>query len=747
MNFGRAVAVLLICTHSIGAQQWTEEELINRAQGFLETDLLSHLTQVSTLVAAEADAGHAIAGMIHGDHREYLLKVERLLEQLTDPRWAKREQAERALIEIGGHAGQMLRQRQEIAPLLEERIRCARIIEEINDRGTERELRQTDILRGLVLTALYMQSDERLTRGLLSALGHTDSIVRNRAVRALGVHGQGVHARALEPMLAQPAHRRAALAAIARMRGDEALELCAGMLAGDELTQTEKVGVIRGLHGRTDSGEVLRAAAGNGDPIVAAAASLTAGQAGDEPRPALITLSDRSSLTTSLRDITADAVVVDSPISGLSQLELAYADCGPIQFDTAPVEPLGTSRVFLGQGSLATGVLRSVDDEHVVLDSTLYGPVQIPRSTIQGIALDPGLDRLIGASDRFDRVRLRDDSIVDGRLDALDSNHATVIGEDGAEQRLPIGDIAGILLRRPPTTPPDNNLYTRIDMATGDRVLGYVADANAASIAVVVPVLGVAQLDVADIAAIELGVAGGALWGFTLIADYSQNLVLEVDESGREVFAIEDVYGAWDVECLDNGNLLITEFSVSRVQEIRRDGTLVWSFEELRNPYDADRLPNGNTLIADTFRGRVIEVDAEGEIVWQYDRNIRPFDADRLANGNTLIADVIGDRVIEVSPEGEIVWEVTGKPSAHDAERLPNGNTLITLRTVSRVVEVDPAGVEVFAIDGLNAPSDADRLPNGNTLVAENTAVREFDRNGNVVWQKQMTWAVEANRY
>ena len=42
---------------------------------------------------------------------------------------------------------------------------------------------------------------------------------------------------------------------------------------------------------------------------------------------------------------------------------------------------------------------------------------------------------------------------------------------------------------------------------------------------------------------------------------------------------------------------------------------------------------------------------------------------------------------------------------------------------------------------------NAQRLPNGNTLVAENTRVREFDRRGNEVWKKEMTWAVEVNRY
>ena len=30
----------------------------------------------------------------------------------------------------------------------------------------------------------------------------------------------------------------------------------------------------------------------------------------------------------------------------------------------------------------------------------------------------------------------------------------------------------------------------------------------------------------------EIGVAGGALWGFTLIADYSDNRLVEVDEQG-----------------------------------------------------------------------------------------------------------------------------------------------------------------------------------------------------------------------
>ena len=233
----------------------------------------------------------------------------------------------------------------------------------------------------------------------------------------------------------------------------------------------------------------------------------------------------------------------------------------------------------------------------------------------------------------------------------------------------------------------------------------------------------------------------------TLIADYSDNRVVEVDETGRITLQLDEIFGAWDAECLDNGNLLITEFSVSRVMEVDRTGRKVWAFENLKNPYDADRLPNGNTLIADTFAGRVIEVDKAGNIVWSYATDVRPFDCDRLANGNTLIADVLRDRVIEVNRLGQVVWELNGVPMCHDADRLPNGNTLVTLRKEGCVREFDRVFRIVFELRDLSSPSDADRLPNGNTLVVENTRVREFDRDGNEVWREKMTWAVEANRY
>ena len=106
-------------------------------------------------------------------------------------------------------------------------------------------------------------------------------------------------------------------------------------------------------------------------------------------------------------------------------------------------------------------------------------------------------------------------------------------------------------------------------------------------------------------------------------------------------------------------------------------------------------------------------------------------------------AEVYGHRLAVVHGTVRRTWAQTYER----AQRLANGNTLVTLRNKGSVLEFDRDGRIVFELRDLSSPSDADRLPNGNTLVAENTRVREFDPDGKIVWQKEMTWAVEANRY
>ncbi len=64
----------------------------------------------------------------------------------------------------------------------------------------------------------------------------------------------------------------------------------------------------------------------------------------------------------------------------------------------------------------------------------------------------------------------------------------------------------------------------------------------------------------------------------TLIADYSDNRVIEVDEDGQIAHSLDEVFGAWDAELLDNGHLLITEFSVSRVREVDWTGKVLYNY-------------------------------------------------------------------------------------------------------------------------------------------------------------------------
>ena len=752
------------------AQEWTGEQLAAACPGFQAETLTARLEQVGKLLAERQAAYSALVARLHGDHREYRLRIDHLIEQLGDPRWQVREDAERALIEIGSQAWTVIQQAKENYTVLEQHIRCSRILDALAARGTEQEDRERRLLRGLATTALYLDSEPRLLRALRSALGHTDPSIAESALRALGKLGGDEEVDAVAQMVQWKGgfHRLNAVSALGRMRSDRALAACrqllwppatGGLLDGGSLTRTEAMAIVRSLHRRDRAGDdasvkaLLAELRKHADPVIAAGASITAPDDGRATK-ARITLPDRTQVEATLGGFCGESTLVAGAFQGLPQAELSFGDCDTVDFPAHAAVPNERARVFLNQGSLVTGEVLSVDPESVRVKSPIFGTLVLPRREVQGIAIDPALDRLVGASTEHDRVRLRSGEFLDGAVNLAEGNTFSVRTTDAAERTPALGEIAGILFTRPQTGEPDPTIYTRVDLVSGERLIGFLADSSANHLALTVPLLGAAAIPLEQVTRLEFGVGGGAMWGFTLIADYSDNRVVEVDDQGRVVFVLEEIFGAWDAECLDNGNLLITEFSVSRVQEVDRKGKTVWSFEkdvangkDLKNPYDADRLPNGNTLIADTFGSRVIEVDHEKNIVWSYGKEIRPFDCDRLPNGNTLIADVLKDRIIEVSPAGDIVWEVKGLPNAHDADRLPNGNTLVTLRNKGVVVELDREGKVVWELQGLSSPSDADRLPNGHTLVAENTRVREFDRRGNEVWKKEMTWAVEVNRY
>lgn len=753
MNLAKLfVALLPLAVAGVRAQDWSEEKLQEAARGFQSDSLLVRLQQVATLLPDKASLHSALVARIHGDHREYLLKIDMLLEDLAADRWQVREEAERALVEIGARARGMIQQRKENPTVLEQAFRCSRILDALEARGLEQENQDLRLMRGLVTTALYLPGDERLRRALRSALGHTDLSIVQAAIRALGKHGGDDEAESVRQMLEWKGgvHRLVACSALARMQGERAAKICLESLQSGSLARVEQSAMFRALHARKDelAKGVLAALSKHQDPVLAALAQLPPLNDGGSA-PARFTLPDRerSQLEGVLLGLLGESCTVRGAVENLSEVELAFGDCDAVDFPQHAAAPTVAPRVFLNQGSLLAGELLAIDKEQIRIRSPWFGEIVLARKDVQGLAVDPELDRLVGASSEYDRVRLRSGEFLDGVIQVSDKSGLKLVGRDGKASELKLAEVAGILFQRPRTTEVDANLYTRFDLVTGERWIGYLGAATGSQVAMHIPGVGSAVLALDRLTRMELSVGGGAMWGFTLIVDYADNRVIEVDDQGREIFVLEDALGPWDAECLDNGNILLTEYSVSRVREVDRKGNTVWSFEDLKSPYDADRLANGNTLIADTYGGRVIEVDPKGVVVWSFDKDIRPFDVDRLPNGNTLIANNLRDCVIEVNADGEVVWQVNNLPGIHDADRLPNGNTLVTLRSKGVVQELDRDGKVAWELTGLSSPGDADRLPNGHTLVAENNRVREFDRRGNEVWTKPMSWAVEVNRY
>lgn len=750
----------LSLTGSLQAQtSWTEEQLETQMQGFKQSDTLSSLQTVASLLKQQAVGFEAICNRIHGNHAEYLLRVEKLLDDLSNERWEIREKAEDTLSEVGAKGRELILARSKSGETAEERIRASRALTVIDNSPDTKEVLEKRYLRGLALTALYMKGHPKLVRALVSALQHTDPIIVDHSIRALGVHGGDKEATKLIAMLKIDAatYGNVIRSTLAAMPGTVGRDHITQTLLRAQVNETEGFQLLRILRERDDSEACLATLRNSKNPLIAESTRIKMPPPSPVAPTVRITLADQTILEGALAGYWSDSLQLNKPVIvkgeersaiQISRLTFPLQRCDGIKMvqPAVAVAPKGC-RMYLVQGTLVTGELLEVTPETVVFASTPFGKMTIKRSLVQGLAIDPKLDRLLGASAKHDKVRLNTNKFLTGSIKKLDSTSLLFVDQAGKQTTLQRSVIAGLLFKRPLQTNIENKTYTRVTLVNGDKVLGHVAAIQESHLSMVSPGVGSTIVPTEKILELEFGMGGGAMWGFTLVADYSDNRIVEFDDQGREVFTIEEIFGVWDVEALPNGNLLITEFSVNRVSEVTRQNKVVWSFEDLKNPYDADRLPNGNTLIADTFGRRVIEVNPKGKIVWSFDKDIHPYDVDRLPNGNTLIADTRDDRVIEINPSGKVVWQIKNVPNVHDADRLANGNTLLTIRMLNEVREVDTDGKTVMTLKDLSSPSDADRLPNGNTLVAENGLIREFDRRGREVWRKAITWAVEVNRY
>jgi hypothetical protein len=135
------------------------------------------------------------------------------------------------------------------------------------------------------------------------------------------------------------------------------------------------------------------------------------------------------------------------------------------------------------------------------------------------------------------------------------------------------------------------------------------------------------------------------------------------------------------VQDLGNGNVLIASRDGNRVLEVDASGRVIWAYTMAEYeaafgtdagfaPFGVQRFSAGDgsqhTLITLRKGQPVFEIDENKMLVWHYGTGVSgsgpgqlvdAFSATRLPSGNTLIADNQGSRVIEVNSSGDIVWQ------------------------------------------------------------------------------------------
>jgi hypothetical protein len=259
-----------------------------------------------------------------------------------------------------------------------------------------------------------------------------------------------------------------------------------------------------------------------------------------------------------------------------------------------------------------------------------------------------------------------------------------------------------------------------------------------------------------------------------------------------------DVTWFYDVDPLDNGNLLVTgtEQGGSSVYEYDPDADeIVWYeyFEGVHDTHDADLINNGTEILVANMRNydttsevnedRIFVYDREQEEItweWQFEKHTNwtpsqggPYakdppdndwthvnDVDKIDDGQYLVSPRNMDQVMAVnrstkeidlrlgSDDNYDVMHEQHNPDYHESE---DGNPTITVADseADRIVEYEKRGGdwvqtwELGSSQDFNWPRDADRLPNGNTLVTDsnNQRVIEVTPEGEIVWEFYAPWA------
>ena len=236
--------------------------------------------------------------------------------------------------------------------------------------------------------------------------------------------------------------------------------------------------------------------------------------------------------------------------------------------------------------------------------------------------------------------------------------------------------------------------------------------------------------------------------GHTIVLVFQKHKAIELNAAGETIWEKENLDFPWAVQRLDNGNTVIGSYRGKYVVEFDPDGNEVWRKDGLPGGvFGLQRLDNGNTLLGLHSAKKAIEINRAGETVWEASFDGQPMGLQRLANGNTVIALHSGNKVVEVDPAGKVIWEVSDVKTPRTVQRLANGNTLVGDSNNHRAVEFDRDSKIVWSHAAEGNVYDARRLSNGDTLISDTTGVRIVNRDGDVVWKKDIQGAGRAIRF
>lgn len=215
--------------------------------------------------------------------------------------------------------------------------------------------------------------------------------------------------------------------------------------------------------------------------------------------------------------------------------------------------------------------------------------------------------------------------------------------------------------------------------------------------------------------------------------------------------------------------VLVADSSTRRLAIVGEDGKLEWEIK-VSAIHDAHLLPNGNILLQQGWT-KVQEVTPQQQVVWEYDaakanigQRVEVHAFQRLDNGLTMIAESGPSRIVEVDKDGIVKHEVKLKveqPSVHSDTRLvrklASGNYLVAHEHDGAVREYDTNGEVVweFSVPLFDKPRkaghgpegfgnsvfSATRLANGNTLIGAGNGHSVLE----VTPRKEIVWKIEQN--